>query len=105
MFKNYFITAWRNLVNNKFYSGINVIGLAVGLSVGIMILLWVQDELSYDNFHAKAQRIFKINSHMPTGESEQVWDGSPSPLAVHAQEKIPEVEAAVRIRDDYENSL
>jgi putative ABC transport system permease protein len=105
MFKNYFVTAWRNLLNNKFYSTINVIGLAVGLAVGIMILLWVQDELSYDNFHARAQRIFKVNSHMPTGESEQVWEGSPSPLAVHAPEKIPEVEAAVRIRDDYENSL
>lgn len=105
MFKNYFITAWRNLVNNKFYSFINVAGLAVGLSVGIMILLWVQDELSYDNFHANAQRIFKINSHIPTGESEQVWSGSPSPLAVHAPAKIPEVEAAVRVRDNYDNAL
>jgi putative ABC transport system permease protein len=70
-----------------------------------MILLWVQDELSYDNFHTKAQRIFKINSHLPSGESEQVWEGSPSPIAVHAPKKIPEVEAAVRIRDNYENSL
>jgi putative ABC transport system permease protein len=105
MFKNYFITAWRNLLNNKFYSCINVIGLAVGLSVGIMILLWVQDELSYDKFHANAERIFKINSHLPTGESEQVWEGSPSPIAVHASKKIPEVEAAVRIRDNYDNAL
>ena len=51
MIRNYFRTAWRNLVKNKFYSFINISGLTVGLAVGILILLWVQDELSFDRFH------------------------------------------------------
>ena len=58
MFRNYIITAVRNLLRNKFYTSINIAGLAIGLSVGIMILLWVQDELSYNKFHSKADRIF-----------------------------------------------
>ena len=67
MFRNYFKTAWRNLLKNKFYSAINIAGLSIGLAVGIMVLLWVQDELSYDSFHKNANNIYKINSHLGTG--------------------------------------
>jgi putative ABC transport system permease protein len=74
MFKNYFKIAWRNLWKNKFYSLVNITGLAIGLSVGIMILLWVQDEFSYDSFHTNADNIYKINSHLGTGADEQVWE-------------------------------
>ena len=45
MLKNYIKTAWRNLLNNKFYSAINIAGLTFGLAIGILILIWVQDEL------------------------------------------------------------
>ncbi len=95
MFKNYFKTAWRNLRKNKFYSSINIIGLSIGLSAGIMVLLWVQDELSYDTFHRKADVIYKINSQM----GEQVWEGSPGPLAVFCKQSIPEVLNVVRINN------
>lgn len=105
MYKNYFLTAWRNLLRNKFYTSINISGLAIGLSVGIMILLWVQDEFSYDGFHSNAKNIYKINSHLGSGAGSQVWEGSPSPLAVHSRKEIPEVENAVRIADNYESSL
>src|SRR5450432_3545670 len=105
MFKNYFKTAWRNLVNNKFYSTINITGLAIGLAVGIMILLWVQDELSYDNFHQNAGSIYKINSHLGKGASAQVWEGSPGPLAVFCKQQIPEVVNGVRINNIYEQML
>src|SRR5258706_1721414 len=97
MFKNYFKIAWRNLWKNKFYSLINIAGLAIGLSVGIMILLWVQDEFSYDSFHKNADNIYKINSHLGTGADEQVWEGSPAPLAVFCKQSIPEVVNSVRI--------
>jgi putative ABC transport system permease protein len=97
MFKNYFKTAWRNLSKNKFYSTINITGLAIGLAVGIMILLWVQDELSYDSFHKNAESIYKINSHLGTGADEQVWEGAPAPLAVFSKQSIPEVVNTVRI--------
>src|SRR5688572_16327114 len=99
MFKNYFKTAWRNLVKNKFYSAINISGLAIGLAVGIMILLWVQDEFSYDRFHRNANSIYKINSHLGTGADEQVWEGSPAPLAIFCKQSIPEVVNAVRIEN------
>jgi len=91
MFKNYFKTAWRNLFKNKFYSAINITGLAIGLAVGIMLLLWVQDEMSYDSFHQNANSIYKINSHLGTGSGAQVWEGSPGPLAVFCKQQIPEV--------------
>jgi putative ABC transport system permease protein len=105
MFKNYFITALRNLWKNKFYSAINVTGLSVGLAIGIMILLWVQDEVSFNNFHSHAKNIYKINSHLGTGIGEQVWEGAPSPVALFAKSDIPEVENAVRIAPNYSMSL
>src|SRR5687768_3964864 len=104
MIRNYLLTAWRNLARNKFYSALNIAGLAVGLAVGIMILLWVQDELSYDGFHSKAERIFKINSHLGSGEGEQVWEGAPAPVSVMAQ-KVPEIEKSVRIADYWSNPI
>ena len=97
MFKNYFKTAWRNLVKNKFYSAINIAGLAIGLAVGIMILIWVQDEFSYDSFHKNAADIYKINSHLGKGTDEQVWEGAPAPIAVFCKQSIPEVVNTVRI--------
>ena len=54
MIKNYFKTAFRNLVKNKFYSSINIIGLAAGLATCMLILLYVLDELSYDKYNKNA---------------------------------------------------
>jgi len=96
MFKNYFKTAWRNLTKNKFYSIINISGLAIGLAIGIMVLMWVQNEYSYDGFHKNANNIYKINSHLGTGTSAQVWEGCPAPLAVFCKQ-FPEVINTVRI--------
>ncbi len=104
MLKNYFNTAWRNLVKNKFYSAINITGLSIGLAVGIMVLLWVQNELSFDQFHKKADNIYKINSHIGTGTSAQVWEGSPGPLAVFSKQ-IPEIKQIVRINNVFEQLL
>jgi putative ABC transport system permease protein len=88
-------TAYRNLTRSKLYSAINVIGLAMGLAVGIMILLWVQDELSYDRFHANADRMYKLNAHLGQGASEQVWD-APGPLSIFAKD-VAAVENVVRV--------
>jgi putative ABC transport system permease protein len=67
MLKNFFLTAWRNLRRNPFYSLLNIAGLAIGLAVGILILLWVRDELSFDGFHKQADRIYRVNAHFGSG--------------------------------------
>ena len=97
MIKNYFKIAWRNLLKNKFYSAVNITGLAGGLAVGIMILLWVQDEFSYDSFHANAANIYKVNAHLGKGSDASVWEGVPAPIAVFCKQSIPEVVNAVRL--------
>ena len=102
MIKNYLKTAWRVLWKNKFYSAINITGLAVGLAVGIMILLWVQHEWGYDGYHSKASAIYKINSHIGSSSTAQVWDGAPAPLAVFCKQSIPEVINSVRVMRRYE---
>ena len=60
MYKSYFKISWRNLVRNKVYSLINIAGLAIGLAVGFLIYQYVQVELSYDRFHANADRIYRL---------------------------------------------
>ena len=69
MIRNYIKTAWRNLVKNKFYSIINIAGLTLGLAIGILILLWVQDELSFDSFHKNAANIYRLEISGGTGKS------------------------------------
>ncbi|MFC1495578.1 ABC transporter permease, partial [Thermodesulfobacteriota bacterium] len=61
MLKNYFITAINNLLKNKLYSAINIIGLAIGLAAFLLITLYVQNELSYDKHWEKADLIYRIN--------------------------------------------
>jgi putative ABC transport system permease protein len=104
MLKNYIKTAWRNIVNKKLYSAINIIGLTVGLAVGLLILLWVQDETSYDKFNTRIDRIYKVNASMGTGASKQVWGWAQPPVAYYALKEVPEVENAVRVVGDWDYS-
>ena len=60
MFKNYLTIAFRNMMRNKGYSLINILGLAVGIACSVVILIYVGDELSYDNFHEKGDRIYRM---------------------------------------------
>ncbi len=105
MFKNYLKTAWRNLLKNKFYSIINIVGLTIGLAVGILILLWVQDELSFDNFHHKTKNIYRVNAHIGTGSSKQVWDYTQAPVATYAKKEVPGVKNAVRLLMNYDHAV
>ncbi|HEY8930579.1 MAG TPA: ABC transporter permease [Mucilaginibacter sp.] len=96
MIKNYIKIAWRNLVKNKFYSAINIAGLTVGMAVGILMLLWVQDELSFDTFHSKAKTIYRVNAFLGTGSTKRVWSTTQGPVAPNALE-MPGVKNAVRV--------
>src|SRR5688500_6609838 len=63
MLKNYILIAFRNLQRNTVYSFINIAGLSIGLACSILILLWVADEVSYDRFHDRYQRIHQVYIH------------------------------------------
>jgi len=67
MIFNYIKIAWRNLTKQKLYSLINISGLAVGLAVCMMIMMYVAHEMSYDRFHKNADRIFMPNAQIKSG--------------------------------------
>jgi len=69
MFKNYLRIALRNITKHKVYSSINVIGLAIGLASFVLIFLYVQDELSYDRYHSKADRIYRVTAELVGSEN------------------------------------
>ena len=105
MLRNYFKTAWRNLWKNRFYTSINIAGLATGLAVGLIILLWVNDERSYDRFHSNQEQIFRVLPDVGSGEAKQTWAHVPAPIATYSQQVVPGVKNAVRIADNYRHSF
>jgi len=97
MLKNYIMVAFRMLARHKTYSIINIFGLAVGMTVFILIALWVTDELSYDKFHKDVHQLYRVIAKgVYLGEGV---DGTPVPLAVAIKSEIPEIVDAVRILD------
>jgi ABC-type antimicrobial peptide transport system permease subunit len=100
MIRNYLKTARRSLWKNRFYSIINISGLAIGLAAGIMLLLWVQNELSYDRFNKNYQQIYNLSAHFTSNGAERTWTGVPAPLAVYAK-SFTKVKSTVRIRNYY----
>jgi putative ABC transport system permease protein len=96
MFKNYFKTAWRNLVRNKVLTALNVTGLAIGVAVCLLIGVWLQRELSFDNFHPNGKAIFRLTNTFKS-ESES-FSQAPSGVAFGAQlpKQLPAVKAACR---------
>lgn len=100
MLRNYIKTAWRNLLKNKFYSVINIAGLTAGLAIGILILLWVQDELSFDSFHKKGKDIYRMSIFGGTGASRQIWSVDVAPMGPLAKQQLPSVLDQVRITDN-----
>ena len=105
MIKNYFKTAWRNLLKNKFYSLINITGLTAGLAVGILILLWVQDELGFDSFHKKTAEIYRLENMVGTGASTQIWQATAAPIGVLGKKEIPIIKDVARIAYNSDYSL
>ncbi|WP_439559462.1 ABC transporter permease [Dyadobacter sp.] len=93
MLKNYFKITWRNIVRQKAYSALNIAGLSIGMGCSILILLWVQNELSYDRFHAQADRIFRLTCS--AGDFKAAV--SPAGIARGLQQQMPQIEASVRL--------
>lgn len=97
MFKNYVKITLRNIKMNKVYSFINISGLAVGMACCLLILLFVRDELSYDQFHKKGDRIFRlVDSFETPGGMDRSFAFSSGPFAPTMKRDFPEVEDGVR---------
>ena len=93
------------MLKNKFYSLINMAGLTIGLAIGILILLWVQDELSFDSFHRQGANIYRLEHFGGKGASRQIYGIDIAPIGPLAKAQMPEVKDQVRIRGNYEYSL
>ncbi|MEM6524665.1 MAG: ABC transporter permease [Bacteroidota bacterium] len=95
MIKNYIKIAFRNLLRFKVYSLINLFGLALGLTISVLILLFVTDELAFDKFHTKGNRIYKI---VTTNDQDGGMETNAWPVAYKLQNEFPEVELATYTR-------
>lgn len=103
MLKSYFKTAWRNLWRNKTTTFINLFGLSVGITAAVLILMWVQNERSFDSYHPDAQNIYRIVNHIKVSKNEDwIWETSPLAMASAAKQDIPEIATATRIMSEWE---
>ncbi len=105
MFINNFKIAYRNLIRNKGYSFINISGLAIGMACTILLLLWVNHELSYDKFHKKEKQLFQIVNWQTYSGQEYGWPNIPGKLVDALKEKTPEIIRATNYNPWGDNSL
>lgn len=94
MLRNYIKIAFRNLLRHRAFSLINIGGLAIGMACSILILLWVQDELSYDRFHKDVEYTYRLTASLP--ELDVRVAVSSAPIAAALMDKMPEIEKIVR---------
>ena len=101
MIKNYFKTAWRNLWKNKTPSSINIVGLTIGLTCCLLIALYIQHELSYDNFEKKGNRIARVIMEYSFDGSSESNKGNFTSVRVASvfPRTFPEVESAVKMAE------
>ncbi|WP_153800066.1 ABC transporter permease [Foetidibacter luteolus] len=93
MFRNYIVTAWRNLRKSKAHSFINITGLAVGMAVAMLIGLWVYDEVSFNRSFQHYNHIGQVWQFVKFGEEKSSYNSMPIPLAEELRSKYPEFEA------------
>ncbi|MEO6851968.1 MAG: ABC transporter permease [Mucilaginibacter sp.] len=98
MIRNYIKIAFRNLLKNKGFTAINVLGLALGLATCLLIVFYVFDELSYDNYNTKADRVYRINYDIKFGGVQNPYAIVPAAVAAALKADFPEVEQVARFR-------
>ena len=98
MIHHYLLVAIRNLKRHKLHSAINILGLAVGMACCLLIILFIIDELSYDHFHGKADRIYRIVSEFENETTGEIYQMATTPyqLTELLKEQFPEIEKTVR---------
>lgn len=103
MFRNYLKTAWRNLAKNRLYASVNIAGLAIGIASFVVILIYLNYELSYDKWRPALKNVHKVGLQ----SNGDIMQGTPAPLADFLEQNHPNVEAATAIMPsgDFETLL
>jgi putative ABC transport system permease protein len=94
MFKNYFKTAWRNIIRNKAFSFINIFGLGLGMACSLLIFLWVGDERSIDAFHVNKSSLYSVYERVFSAGKVEAGRATPGLLASELKRNIPEIKYA-----------
>lgn len=97
MLKNYIKIAFRNLFRNKIHSIVNILGLALGIAACVLIVVWMQDELSYDLFHKKKDQLFMVMGNDTQNETVKEISGTPGALNQALKDEIPEVAQSTHV--------
>ena len=97
MLRNYLLIAWRNLKRDTLFTALNVIGLAIGIVACLLIYIYIQDELSYDAHHAKADRIYRIQAHYTFGDTQDDFGITPYPIIGALLNEYPDIESGVSL--------
>lgn len=97
MFNNYTLVAFRNILRNKAFTGINVLGLSVSMSICLVIITMINDQTSYDDFHKNGDQIYRVTHRRSTGVDLAIAT-VPAPLGKKIREEFPGVEDVVRFR-------
>ncbi|MBR9920972.1 MAG: FtsX-like permease family protein [Bacteroidetes bacterium] len=96
MFKNYFKVAFRNLAKNRFFTLLNLLGLALGISVSLALILFVSDELSFDKYHTHAENIHRVGVIAEYDDTREKWATAPNIAGPTFKDQMPEVVEQVR---------
>ncbi len=101
MIKNLFLVALRNFKRDKWYSLLNILGLTIGITFGLFLIFYIKDELNYDRYNKKGDRIYRISAYIKEPEKDVLkWASTQNPLAPTLKKEYPEVEEAVRFVDN-----
>ena len=100
MLKNFFITAWRNLSRNKVFTLLNITGLAIGITVCLFVTVWLQRELSFDNFHPNGDAIFRVSNTFRSESESFSQAPSGAALGAHLPEELASIKSACRVFSD-----
>src|ERR1700743_381006 len=97
MLKNLLTVALRNFQRDKWYGLLNILGLTIGITFGLLLIFYVKDELSYDRYNVKLDRIFRISSYIKEQDKPVMkWTSTQNPLGPTVKREYPEVEESVR---------
>src|SRR5450432_2400926 len=98
MIKNLLLIALRNFRKDKWYSLLNILGLTLGITFSLFLIFYIKDELSYDRYHEKADRIYRIVSYIQERDKKTDWTLTQLPLAATLKKDFPEVEQSARFQ-------